>query len=120
MPLPLGPVVESSTPFTSVAGLTFGFSLVTSDAFLFRNVDRPNTALASSLDETGDNRLHTANRTAYAMPKTADPLAFLVALNFNLAAKQEAGDHLTLTGLPLPEKDGAEFITGDCMQFAEP
>jgi len=80
--------------------------------------------LYRTLDEPGDNplrtahaRLDTAVRAAYAMPKPADPLAFLLALNLELAAKEKAGDPITPPGLPL--KDGKGFITGDCIRMAE-
>jgi hypothetical protein len=48
------------------------------------------------------------------MPKTTDPLAFLLTLNLTLAAKEKAGDPLTSPGLPLPEAEAA-FITDDCV-----
>ena len=81
--------------------------------------------LYRTLDEPGDNplrtahaRLDTAVRAAYGMPKTADPLAFLLALNLELAGKEKAGDTITSPGLPLPEKDRATFVTEDCIQVA--
>jgi hypothetical protein len=98
-----------------------------------------------TLDGPGDNplrtahaRLDTAVRTAYAMPKPADLLAFLLALNLDLAAKEssgarkpaagspkgqrggaehQAGETITPPGLPL--KDGTGFITDDCIRIAE-
>ena len=73
-----------------------------------------------TLDEPGDNplrtahaRLDTAVRAAYAMPKPADPLAFLLALNLELAAKEKAGEKITPPGLPLADNKG--FITEDCI-----
>ena len=81
--------------------------------------------LYRTLDEPGDNplrtahaRLDTAVRAAYGMPKTADPLAFLLALNLDLAAKEKAGEQITPPGLPL--KGGSGFITENCIQAAVP
>ncbi len=83
--------------------------------------------LYRTLDEPGDNplrtahaRLDTAVRAAYAMPKTADPLAFLLALNLDLAAKESAGEKITPPGLALPEKVCAALITQDCIGVPEP
>jgi SAM-dependent methyltransferase len=79
--------------------------------------------LYRTLDEPGDNplrtaqaRLDTAVRAAYAVPKEADPLAFLLALNLTLAAKEKVGEKITPPGLPLPAADRAPFVTGDCIQ----
>ena len=81
-------------------------------------------ALYRTLEEPGANplreahtRLDTAVRAAYAMPKPADPLAFLLALNLDLAAKEKAGEPITPPGLPL--KDGTAFITEDCIRVNE-
>ena len=84
-------------------------------------------ALYRTLDEPGDNplrtahaRLDTAVRAAYAMPKPADPLAFLLELNLCLAVKEKAGAPITPPGIPLPEAERTAFITGDCVQAPEP
>jgi hypothetical protein len=83
-------------------------------------------ALYRTLEEPGANplreahtRLDTAVRAAYAMPKAADPLAFLLALNLTLAAKEKAGETIIPPGLPLPESERPNFITGDCVRVAE-
>ena len=83
-------------------------------------------ALYRTLDEPGDNplrtaqaRLDTAVRTAYAMPAKADPLAFLLALNLTLAAKEKAGEPITPPGLPLPATDRSAFLTEDSIRVAE-
>ena len=80
-----------------------------------------------TLDEPGDNplrtahaRLDTAVRAAYAMPKAADPLAFLLALNLSLAEKERGGETITPPGVPLADVERAAFITGDCVRDAEP
>ena len=82
--------------------------------------------LYRTLDEPGDNplrtaqaRLDTAVRIAYAMFPKVDPLAFLLALNLTLAAKEKAGEKITPPGLPLPEADRVSFITADCIEVTE-
>ena len=84
-------------------------------------------ALYRTLEEPGANplraahtRLDTAVRAAYAMPKDADPLAFLLALNLTLAAKEKAGEPITSPGLPLPEAERAPFVTDDCVRVTKP
>jgi hypothetical protein len=79
--------------------------------------------LYRTLDEPGSNplrdaqaRLDTAVRAAYAMPKDADILAFLLALNQSCAAKEAAGEKITPPGLPLPVEEHGEFVTSDCIQ----
>ena len=62
-------------------------------------------------------KLDTAIRAAYAMPKDADILAFLLALNQSCAAKEAAGEKITPPGLPLPKKEQAELVTEDCIQM---
>jgi hypothetical protein len=81
--------------------------------------------LYRTLEEPGANplrdahtRLDAAVRAAYGMPKTADPLAFLLALNLALAAKEKAGKKITPPGLPLPQAEAAAFITADCVAIA--
>ena len=83
-------------------------------------------ALYRTLDEPGDNplrtaqtRLDTATRTAYAMPPKADPLAFLLALNLTLAAKERTGEKITPPGLPQPQAERVTFITDDCVRVCD-
>ncbi|MEO6785291.1 MAG: type IIL restriction-modification enzyme MmeI, partial [Chthoniobacteraceae bacterium] len=83
--------------------------------------------LYRTLDEPGDNplrtaqaRLDTAVRTTYGFSPKADPLAFLLALNLTLAAKEKAGEKITPPGIPLPEAERAAFITDDCIRIAAP
>ena len=79
---------------------------------LYRTLEEPG---ANPLREA-HTRLETAVRAAYAMPKTADPLAFLLALNLTLAAKETAGEKITPPGLPRPSAEQAEFLTEDCIR----
>jgi hypothetical protein len=80
-------------------------------------------ALYRTLEEPGANplrdahtRLDTAVRAAYAMPKGADPLAFLLTLNLTLAAKEKAGEPITPPGLPLRQGKPTAFVTSDCVR----
>ena len=82
--------------------------------------------LYRTLDEPGDNplrtaqaRLDTAVHTAYAMPAKADPLAFLLALNLILAAKEKTATAITPPGLPLSTVVRSNYITDDCVRAAE-
>src|SRR6267154_268856 len=72
-----------------------GYSLRT----LYRTLEEPG---ANPLREA-HTRLDTAVRAAYAMTKDADPLAFLLALNLALAAKEKADEPITPPSLPLPD-----------------
>jgi SAM-dependent methyltransferase len=78
--------------------------------------------LYRTLDEPGSNPLRDAHakldaavRAAYAMPKDADILAFLLHLNQSCAAKEAAGEKITPPGLPLPVDEHAEFVSSDCI-----
>jgi len=80
-------------------------------------------ALYCTLEEPGANPLreaHTRLDTAYAMPKAADPLAFVLSLNLQLAANEEAGKPITPPGLSLPEAERPTFVIDDCVRIAEP
>ncbi len=87
-----------------------GYSLRT----LYRTLEEP---AANPLREA-HTRLDTAVRAAYAMPKAADPLAFLLALNLTLAAREEAGETIIPPGLALPERDRPAFITTDYIEIS--
>lgn len=63
-------------------------------------------------------RLDAATRIAYGIPTNAEPLAFLLALNVELTAKEKAGKKITPPGLPLPLREHAAFITEDCIRFS--
>ena len=78
---------------------------------LYRTLEEPG---ANPLRDAHD-RLDTAVRAAYAMPKDADPLAFLLALNLALAAKEKSGEPITPPGIPVPKNEIGDFITGDCI-----
>ena len=79
--------------------------------------------LYRTLEQHGSNpirdaqaRLDAAVRAAYAMPKEADILAFLLALNQTCAAKEAAGNPITPPGLFLPKEEHDAFMTDDCIK----
>jgi SAM-dependent methyltransferase len=78
---------------------------------LYRTLEAPGS---NSLRDA-QARLDTAVRAAYAMPKDADILAFLLQLNQTCAAQEAAGQTVTPPGLPLPVGEHATFITEDCI-----
>ncbi len=113
-----GQIAEVAAAAVALRGLRreimarLGYSL----RALYRTLDTPG---ANPL-RTAHTRLDTAVRAAYAMPKDADPLAFLLTLNLTLATKEKAGNPITPPGLPLPEAERAAFIMDDCVRVIEP
>lgn len=59
--------------------------------------------------------LDQAVRNAYGMSKSADPLAFLLALNQQLVEAERKGAVIQGPGLPASVKDRASFISNDCV-----
>jgi hypothetical protein len=55
-------------------------------------------------------------RAAYGMKPNDDVLAFLLALNGTVAAREAAGEPVTAPGLPPCVTDPAPFVTADCIQ----
>ena len=108
---------EESIPYMVVGALSssvFGVPRATKD------MDVVLFDLYRTLDDVGTNPLRDAHaqldaavRAAYPMPKDADILAFLLALNQSCAAKEAAGETITPPGLPLPEEERGEFVTED-------
>jgi SAM-dependent methyltransferase len=79
---------------------------------LYRTLDLPgNNPVRDAQDALDD-----AVRTAYGMKAKADPLAFLLDLNQQLAASEKAGTPIVGPGLPPCVKEPADFITTDCVQ----
>lgn len=74
---------------------------------LFRALGRAGIKEAGATRET---------RAAYAMPKDADILVFLLPLNQTCVAKEAAGESITPPGLPLPVEEHREFVTEDCIR----
>ena len=55
-------------------------------------------------------------RAAYGMKAKADPLAILLALNKDVAAREAAGESVVAPGLPPGVVDVGSFITADCVR----
>ncbi len=79
---------------------------------LYRTLDLPGK---NPLRDAQD-QLDTAVRAAYGMKPKADPLAFLLALNKDVAARETAGEGVTAPGLPPGVEDTGSFITEDCVR----
>jgi hypothetical protein len=61
--------------------------------------------------------LDSAVRGAYCMTSRQNPLVFLLGLNLELAALEDAGKGIRAPGLPDTVKDGTQFISDDCIQM---
>ena len=79
---------------------------------LYRTLDLPGKNPLRDMQDALDD----AVRSAYSMKAKADPLAFLLDLNHQLAAAEKAGTAIVGPGLPPSVMDAAEFITTDCVQ----
>jgi hypothetical protein len=82
--------------------------------------------LYRTLETLGANRLRgthaaldSAVRAAYGVNATEDTLAFLLALNLELADQAAKGVQLTPPGLPVPAGEAAEFMSKDCIAARE-
>jgi hypothetical protein len=82
--------------------------------------------LYRTLETPGTNRLRVAHaaldaavRAAYGMNATEDTLAFLLALNLELADKEANEVRLTPPGLPVPAGEAEEFMSKDCVTVRE-
>jgi hypothetical protein len=79
--------------------------------------------LYRSLEIPGENRLRDAHaaldsavRAAYGMKAGEEPLAFLLALNLELAEKEKNGENVTSPGLPPSAAGQGTFVTTDCIE----
>jgi hypothetical protein len=70
--------------------------------------DHPLKAAHAVLDE--------AVRKAYGMAASADPLAFLLDLNAQVATAEENGDSVQGPGLPSFINDRAAYVSKDCVK----
>jgi hypothetical protein len=80
--------------------------------------------LYRTLDTPGKNPLRDAQdaldatvRAAYGMKAKDDPLAFLLALNGELADSEASMKPIVGPGLPPCVKDAAAFVTADCVSM---
>jgi hypothetical protein len=79
--------------------------------------------LYRTLETPGTNRLRDAQaaldsavRAAYGIKENEDTLAFLLALNLELAVKEANGVRITPPGLPASAGEPAESMSKDCIQ----
>ena len=79
---------------------------------LYRTLDLPGK---NPLRDAQD-ALDAAVRAAYGMKPKDDPLAFLLALNQAVAAREAAGEPVVAPGLPPCVTEAAAFITEDCVR----
>ena len=79
---------------------------------LYRTLDLPGKNPLRDMQDALDD----AVRSAYGMKAKADPLAFLLDLNHQLAAAETAGTAIIGPGLPPCLQVSADFITTDCVQ----
>ena len=82
--------------------------------------------LYRALKTPGTNRLRDAHaaldsavRAACGIKVSEDTVAFLLALNLELADKAAKGVQLTPPGLPVPAGEAAEFMSEDCVTVPE-
>lgn len=66
--------------------------------------------------KTAHAELDEAVRAAYAMPKKADPLSFLLDLNHAVFAAEASGKAVVSPGLPAGVRK-AGLVTGDCLKM---
>jgi hypothetical protein len=105
-----------------------GFRLQVTQGFARRQVfvrGSPARPLSHSRPP-GANRLRDAHathdsvfRAAYAMNVAENILAFLLALNLELAARGAKGVQVTSPGLRFPADEAAEFMSKDCVTMRE-
>jgi len=79
---------------------------------LYRALDLPGSHPLKDAQAELDN----AVRKAYGMTSIADPLAFLLNLNAQVAAAEANGDPVQGAGLPSFINNRDEYITDDCIQ----
>lgn len=79
---------------------------------LYRTRDLPG---ANPLRDAHD-ALDAAVRAAYGIKPKEDPLAFLLALNHEVAAREKKGEPVVAPGLPPCVTDPAALVTEDCVQ----
>lgn len=78
---------------------------------LYRTLETPGKNPLRDAQET----LDAAVRVAYGMKPKEEPLAFLLALNAELADREASMKPVVGPGLPPCVKDVGEFVTGDCV-----
>lgn len=79
---------------------------------LYRTIDLP----GKNPLKDAHQKLDEAVRIAYGMDKNANPLRFLLELNFQLADKESKKQKVQGPGLPECIKDPKPFISKDCIE----
>jgi hypothetical protein len=69
---------------------------------------------------TAQDKLDAAVRSAYGMKAKDDPLAFLLALNSEVADREATMKPVNGPGLPPSITEPAAFITADCIRMDDP
>ena len=82
---------------------------------LYRTLDLPGKNPLRDAHE----KLDAAVRAAYGMKAKEDPLAFLLALNHEVAQREAKGETVIPPGLPPCVTDATPFITDDCVRPPE-
>jgi hypothetical protein len=81
---------------------------------LYRTLELPGQNPIKDAQESLDG----AVRTSCGMKAKNDPLAFLLALNGELAEREASIRPVVGPGLPSSAKDPAEFVTDDCVNLS--
>ena len=80
---------------------------------LYRTLDLP----GKNPLKTAHDKLEAAVRAAYGMKAGDDPLAFLLALNLELADREANNQSVVGPGLPSTVADPSPFLTDDCVKM---
>ena len=83
---------------------------------LYASLEQPGKHPLRSLQSALDD----AVRVAYGFASGADPLAALLALNGEVAAREAGGEPVTGPGLPAAVVDAEAFVTGDAVADRSP
>lgn len=78
---------------------------------LYRTLDKPG---ANPMKERQED-LDAAVRAAYGIPLAADPLAYILDLNAQVAEAEAAGEVVQGAGLPASVGNPASCVTKDCI-----
>jgi hypothetical protein len=119
-PWPQSPTLAQITQVAKAAVelRTFRRRVMTENKWSLRDLYRTLDVLGSNPLRDVQDVLDKAIRAAYGMKENADPLVFLLQLNLDLAAKENAGVTIAGPGLPACVKDPASFVTTDCVKPA--
>jgi hypothetical protein len=80
---------------------------------LFRNLEKPGKNIIKDLQHALDE----AVLEAYGFDASSDLLAQLLELNYQVAAKEAAGEKIQSPGLPDWFENREQIVTDDCIRF---